>query len=248
MAPVTESSPCSRLVTREYSLSRSLLSVSMAAASRRASFWVSLATVCICCACRVRSAAATCSRAATGIARSSWPAARIWANTSRHCRTFCRYAARSAPLKTRRSISVLYAPTRFLPKKIRVMIDFLVEITKTDDRGKLSLAPVMDEAEGASLASRGFELKASLAMAIGIVVDKGTEHAHPVHLPGQEFHDPQLDDLTARVTGIESGQVITTGVLNVRRFEQRPTEILRWLAAGPSQLIHDAVDARFFVT
>jgi sporulation protein YlmC with PRC-barrel domain len=29
-----------------------------------------------------------------------------------------------------------------------------------------------------------------------------------------------------RVTGIESGQVITTGVLNVRRFEQRPTETL----------------------
>ncbi|OWA16412.1 magnesium transporter [Streptomyces sp. CS227] len=29
-----------------------------------------------------------------------------------------------------------------------------------------------------------------------------------------------------RVTGIESGQVITTGVLNVRRFEQRPTERL----------------------
>ncbi|MFC5212504.1 magnesium transporter MgtE N-terminal domain-containing protein [Streptomyces coerulescens] len=29
-----------------------------------------------------------------------------------------------------------------------------------------------------------------------------------------------------RVTGVESGQVITTGVLNVRRFEQRPTERL----------------------
>ncbi|MFF2651205.1 magnesium transporter MgtE N-terminal domain-containing protein [Streptomyces sp. NPDC058045] len=29
-----------------------------------------------------------------------------------------------------------------------------------------------------------------------------------------------------RVTGIESGRVITTGVLNVRRFEQRPTERL----------------------
>ncbi|WP_031061028.1 PRC-barrel domain-containing protein, partial [Streptomyces sp. NRRL WC-3774] len=29
-----------------------------------------------------------------------------------------------------------------------------------------------------------------------------------------------------RVTSIESGQVITTGVLNVRRFEQRPTERL----------------------
>ncbi|MEV7087218.1 CBS domain-containing protein [Streptomyces sp. NPDC093085] len=29
-----------------------------------------------------------------------------------------------------------------------------------------------------------------------------------------------------RVSGIESGQVITTGVLNVRRFEQRPTERL----------------------
>lgn len=31
-----------------------------------------------------------------------------------------------------RSMSVIYAPTRFLPKKIRVMIDFLVEITSTD--------------------------------------------------------------------------------------------------------------------
>src|SRR5688500_11276316 len=29
-----------------------------------------------------------------------------------------------------------------------------------------------------------------------------------------------------RVTGIQAGQVITTGVLNVRRFEQRPTERL----------------------
>ncbi|MFD1663046.1 magnesium transporter MgtE N-terminal domain-containing protein [Streptomyces caeni] len=29
-----------------------------------------------------------------------------------------------------------------------------------------------------------------------------------------------------RVTGVESGQVITTGVMNVRRFEQRPTERL----------------------
>ncbi|MFD9221898.1 magnesium transporter MgtE N-terminal domain-containing protein [Streptomyces sp. NPDC060064] len=29
-----------------------------------------------------------------------------------------------------------------------------------------------------------------------------------------------------RVTGVESGQVITTGVLNMRRFEQRPTERL----------------------
>ncbi|MER7723974.1 CBS domain-containing protein [Streptomyces sp. NPDC096323] len=29
-----------------------------------------------------------------------------------------------------------------------------------------------------------------------------------------------------RVTGIESGQVITTGVINMRRFEQRPTERL----------------------
>lgn len=29
-----------------------------------------------------------------------------------------------------------------------------------------------------------------------------------------------------RVTGVESGQVITTGVINMRRFEQRPTETL----------------------
>jgi flagellar motility protein MotE (MotC chaperone)/sporulation protein YlmC with PRC-barrel domain len=29
-----------------------------------------------------------------------------------------------------------------------------------------------------------------------------------------------------RVTGVESGQVITTGVVNMRRFEQRPTETL----------------------
>ena len=32
-----------------------------------------------------------------------------------------------------RPISVVYAPTRFLPKKIRVMIDFLVEITRTSE-------------------------------------------------------------------------------------------------------------------
>ena len=43
MAPVTEFSPCSRLVTRAYSRSRSPLSVSTAEASRRASFWLSLA-------------------------------------------------------------------------------------------------------------------------------------------------------------------------------------------------------------
>src|SRR5690242_3782971 len=45
-----------------------------------------------------------------------------------------------------------------------------------------------------------------------------------------------------RVTGVEAGQVITTGVLNVRRFEQRPTETLvlgelldrrvRWIPDG----------------
>lgn len=45
-----------------------------------------------------------------------------------------------------------------------------------------------------------------------------------------------------RVTGMESGQVITTGVVNMRRFEQRPTETLvlgelldrrlRWLPQG----------------
>jgi DNA-binding transcriptional LysR family regulator len=35
-----------------------------------------------------------------------------------------------------RPISVIYAPTKFLPKKIRVMIDFLVEITKTTDGTK----------------------------------------------------------------------------------------------------------------
>ena len=29
-----------------------------------------------------------------------------------------------------------------------------------------------------------------------------------------------------RVTAIDSGQVITTGVVNMRRFEQRPTETL----------------------
>jgi hypothetical protein len=43
MAPVTESSPCSSTVTREYSRSRSLFSVSIAEANRLASLWVSLA-------------------------------------------------------------------------------------------------------------------------------------------------------------------------------------------------------------
>ena len=62
IAPVTESSPCSSTVTREYSRSRSPLSVSIAEASRRASFWLSLATDWICCDCRARSAAATWSR------------------------------------------------------------------------------------------------------------------------------------------------------------------------------------------
>ncbi len=62
MAPVTESNPCSRLVTRAYSRSRSPLSVSTAEASRRASFWLSLAANWKFCACRVRSAAASWSR------------------------------------------------------------------------------------------------------------------------------------------------------------------------------------------
>jgi hypothetical protein len=44
IAPVTESSPCSSALIREYSLSRSPLSVSMADANRRVSFWLSLAT------------------------------------------------------------------------------------------------------------------------------------------------------------------------------------------------------------
>jgi hypothetical protein len=33
-------------------------------------------------------------------------------------------------------MAVIYAPTKFLPKKIRVMIDFLVDITKTTDAAK----------------------------------------------------------------------------------------------------------------
>src|SRR5581483_176392 len=61
-APVTESSPCSITVTRENSRSRSLFSVSIAEASRRVSFWLSLAIDWICCAWRARSAAASCSR------------------------------------------------------------------------------------------------------------------------------------------------------------------------------------------
>jgi hypothetical protein len=50
------------MVTREYSRSRSLLRVSIAEASRRVSFWLSLATAWICCDCLTRSAAATWSR------------------------------------------------------------------------------------------------------------------------------------------------------------------------------------------
>ena len=72
IAPVTESSPCSSAVTREYSRSRSLLRVSMAEASRRASFWLSFASDWICCACRARSAAATWSRRHRA-ARPGWP-------------------------------------------------------------------------------------------------------------------------------------------------------------------------------
>jgi hypothetical protein len=73
IVPVTESSPCSRTVTREYSRSRSLLRVSIAAASRRVSFWLSLATAWICCDCRTRSAAATWSR--RNPSRTDWQAA-----------------------------------------------------------------------------------------------------------------------------------------------------------------------------
>ncbi|WP_370196248.1 hypothetical protein [Bradyrhizobium elkanii] len=62
IAPVTESRPCSSVVTREYSRSRSPLSVSIADASRRVSLWLSFASVCNCWACRARSAAATWSR------------------------------------------------------------------------------------------------------------------------------------------------------------------------------------------
>ena len=71
IAPVTESSPCSSAVTREYSRSRSPLSVSIAEASRRASFWLSRATGWICCACRAdrrRRPARAATRATTG-----WP-------------------------------------------------------------------------------------------------------------------------------------------------------------------------------
>ena len=62
IAPVTEPRPCSRNVTREYSRSRSLFSVSTADARRRVSFSLSLAAVWICCDWRCRSAAASCSR------------------------------------------------------------------------------------------------------------------------------------------------------------------------------------------
>src|SRR6266852_1225035 len=62
IAPVTVSSPCSRTVTRAYNRSRSLLSVSIAEASRRASLWLSLATDWICCDWSARSADVICSR------------------------------------------------------------------------------------------------------------------------------------------------------------------------------------------
>src|SRR5665213_52372 len=50
IVPVTDSKPCSSTLTREYSRSRSLFSVSTADASRLDSFWLSLATDWICCA------------------------------------------------------------------------------------------------------------------------------------------------------------------------------------------------------
>ncbi|SFF72990.1 Mg/Co/Ni transporter MgtE (contains CBS domain) [Actinacidiphila alni] len=53
-----------------------------------------------------------------------------------------------------------------------------------------------------------------------------------------------------RVTGVESGQVITTGVLNMRRFEQRPTETLvlgelldRRVRLVPEDASKDAVES-----
>ncbi len=52
------SRPCSSVDRRVYTRSRSLLSVSIADASRRVSFWLSRATDWICWACRDRSAAA----------------------------------------------------------------------------------------------------------------------------------------------------------------------------------------------
>ena len=53
--PVTESRSCSSTATREYSRSRSLLSVSTAEASRRPRSGFRCATVRSCCACRARS-------------------------------------------------------------------------------------------------------------------------------------------------------------------------------------------------
>ncbi|GAA2438160.1 hypothetical protein GCM10010421_30330 [Streptomyces glaucus] len=37
-------------------------------------------------------------------------------------------------------------------------------------------------------------------------MDEGTEDTDPVDLPGQEFHDPQLDDLAA-VAAVDTGHV-----------------------------------------
>jgi hypothetical protein len=45
-----------------------------------------------------------------------------------------------------------------------------------------------------------------LEEAVGPVMDEGTEHADPVDLPGEEFHDPQLDDLAA-VAAVDTGHV-----------------------------------------
>ena len=36
-----------------------------------------------------------------------------------------------------------------------------------------------------------------------------------------------------RVTSVDSGQIITTGLVNMRRFERRPTETLALTAARP---------------
>ncbi|MGX1133246.1 hypothetical protein RKD49_005436 [Streptomyces glaucescens] len=45
-----------------------------------------------------------------------------------------------------------------------------------------------------------------LEQAVGPVVDEGTEDTHPVDLPGQELHDPQLHDLAA-VAAVDAGHV-----------------------------------------
>ena len=71
------------------------------------------------------------------------------------------------------------------------------------ERGRLPVAHAVD---GGGVLVQAVAGPQQLEEAVGAVVHQGAEHPDPVDLPGQQLHDPQIDDLPA-VPPVDPGHV-----------------------------------------